>query len=250
MVLFVTKLKTRLFMFLNRINAETPIPNHIEKPIPMLRLTYYPGGRMPQSASNKNEPSKLNQLLNGQVDQSIKARLPRSGASAPPPKTSQSAAPVTDSDNQKGLLKFRPAFWTIASVISLSVNVGLLITLLVVYQMLGGMTGITSLAQNQATGILGGLYHNFVKMDQATIRANIPVDAVIPLNITVPVQISTRISLAENVVIPNAHVRIATGGLDIDADAVVTLPAGTPLTVPAGAARPPPPSLRGPAGAA
>jgi len=90
---------------------------------------------------------------------------------------------------------------------------------------------IQSTANDQAAGLLGGLYTNFVKMDQATISSTIPVDAVIPLNITVPVQATTQISLAERVVIPNAHVRINTGGLNIDADAVVTLPANTPLTV-------------------
>jgi hypothetical protein len=68
-------------------------------------------------------------------------------------------------------------------------------------------------------------------MDQATITRVIPVDANIPLNITVPVQATTRITLAETVTIPNAHVRINTGALNIDADAVVTLPANTPLTV-------------------
>jgi hypothetical protein len=41
----------------------------------------------------------------------------------------------------------------------------------------------------------------------------------------------TQITIAEAVTIPKAHVRINTGALNIDADAVVTLPANTPLTV-------------------
>jgi hypothetical protein len=206
--------------------------NHIEKPIPMLRLTHYPGGRMPQSASNKNEPSKMNQLLNGQVDQSIKARLPRSGVSAPPPKSSQSSAPDTGTENKKGLLKLRPAFWTIASVISLSVNMGLLIVLLVVYQMLGGINGITSLAQNQATGILGGLYHNFVKMDQAHIRTNIHVEKEIPVNFILNVSGPTNVTLSQDVVIEGALVTVETGGLNIvNARARIVLPANTVLPI-------------------
>ena len=124
--------------------------------------------------------------------------------------------------------KFLPAFWTIASVISLTVNVILIIILLIMFQMLGA---IQNTADDQISGLLGGLYTNFVKMDQATIATNIPVDATVPLNIVVPVQATTRITLAESVVIPNAHVRINTGGLSIDADAVVTLPANTALTV-------------------
>jgi hypothetical protein len=86
-------------------------------------------------------------------------------------------------------------------------------------------------ADDQISGLLGGLYTNFVKMDQAAIISNIPVDANIPLNITVPVQATTQITLAQEATIRNAHVRINTGALNIDADAVVTLPAGTPLTV-------------------
>jgi hypothetical protein len=121
-----------------------------------------------------------------------------------------------------------PAFWTIASVISLTVNIVLIIILLIVFQMLGA---IQNTADDQVSGLLGGLYTNFVKMDQATIAANIPVDATIPLNIVVPVQATTRITLAESAVIPNAHVRINTGEVNIDANAVVTLPANTPLMV-------------------
>jgi len=111
---------------------------------------------------------------------------------------------------------------------SLTVNIVLIVILLIMLQMLGT---VQLTANDQVSGLLGGLYHNFVKMDQATIAANIPVDATIPLDIVVPVQATTRITLAETVVIPNAHVRINTGSLNIDADAQVTLPANTPLMV-------------------
>jgi hypothetical protein len=111
---------------------------------------------------------------------------------------------------------------------SISVNIVLLIALLIALQMLGA---IQSTTDDQVSGLLGGLYNNFVKMDQAAIISNIPVDANIPLNITVPVQATTQITLAQEATIRNAHVRINTGALNIDADAVVTLPAGTPLVV-------------------
>jgi hypothetical protein len=182
---------------------------------------------MSQPAADQNEPSKMKKLLNGNMDETIKMRLPRANG----PTSQQRLVPVSPSherESSPSRYKFLPAFWTIASVISLGVNLVLIVILLIVLQMLGA---IQFTANDQASSLLGGLYTNFVKMDQATIASNIPVDATIPLNIVVPVQATTRITLAESVVIPNAHVRINTGEVNIDADATVTLPANTALTV-------------------
>ena len=185
---------------------------------------------MSQPASDQNEPSKMKKIMNGDMDESIKTRLP--SANGPNGMTSrQRVVPISSPpapEPKRSRYKFMPAFWTIASVISLTVNIILIIILLITFQML---SAILTTTDDKITGLLGGLYTNFVKMDQATIATNIPVDATVPLNIVVPVQATTRITLAESVVIPNAHVRINTGGLSIDADAVVTLPADTPLTV-------------------
>jgi len=185
---------------------------------------------MSQPASDQNEPSKMKKIMNGNMDESIKTRLPR--ADGPNGTTSrQREVPVSappEPEPKRSRYKFMPAFWTIASVISLTVNIILIIILLITFQM---FSAILTTTDDKISGLLGGLYTNFVKMDQATIATNIPVDATVPLNIVVPVQATTRITLAESVVIPNAHVRISTGGLNIDADAVVTLPANTPLTV-------------------
>jgi hypothetical protein len=79
--------------------------------------------------------------------------------------------------------------------------------------------------------LLGGLYANFEKMDRATVRTDISVVDEIPLDISVPVQTTTQITLAEAAVIPNARVVINTGSVNINSNASVTLPAGTPLTV-------------------
>ena len=185
---------------------------------------------MSQPASDQNEPSKMRKILNGNMDENIKTRLPRADGGNSTT-SGQRLVPVSsppEPDPKRSRYKFMPAFWTIASVISLTVNLVLIIILLIVFQMLGA---IQNTADDQVSGLLGGLYTNFVKMDQATIAANIPVDATIPLNIVVPVQATTRITLAESAVIPNAHVRINTGEVNIDANAVVTLPANTPLTV-------------------
>lgn len=185
---------------------------------------------MSQPASDQNESSKMKKIMNGDMDESIKTRLPR--ANEPNGTTSiQRITPISsppEPEPRRSRYKFMPAFWTIASVISLTVNIILIIILLITFQM---FSAILTTSDEKITGLLGGLYTNFVKMDQATIATNIPVDATVPLNIVVPVQATTRITLAESVVIPNAHVRINTGGLSIDADAVVTLPADTALTV-------------------
>jgi hypothetical protein len=193
----------------------------------------YRGGRMSQPASNLGETSKMKKLLEGNAEESsITARLPRANRTnipkGPPASPPEPASSTLEVEPKPTRLKLLQAFWTFASVLSLVVNVILIAILLASLRMLGA---IQLTANDQVSGLLGGLYTNFVKMDEATISANIPVDAIIPLNIVVPVQTTTRITLAENVVIPNAHVRINTGALNIDADATVTLPVNTPLTV-------------------
>jgi hypothetical protein len=185
---------------------------------------------MSEPVSDQNETSKMKKIMDGDRDESIKTRLPR--ANGPNSTTSiQRVVPISshpEPEPKRRRYKFMAAFWTIASVLSLTVNIILIIILLITFQMFGA---ILTTSDNKISALLDGLYTNFVKMDQATIATNIPVDATVPLNIVVPVQTTTRITLAESVVIPNAHVRINTGGLSIDADAVVTLPANTPLTV-------------------
>ncbi len=209
---------------------------------------------MSTPASDQNENSKMKKLTSGNVDDSIRSRLPHgNGSNVQKPAASEPAPPVaapasSESKSKAKVLrssgikssagpaktsrfKFLPAFWTVASIMSFTVNVVLLIALSLTLQTLRQFPTIPAIASDQASGLLGGLYTNFVKMDDATISTTIPVDAVIPLNIVVPVQATTRITLAEEVVIPNAHVRINTGALNINADAVVTLPANTPLMV-------------------
>lgn len=182
--------------------------------------------------SNQNEPSRMRKIMSGNVDDSIRSRLPHGNGSEvqQPPVVVQpvSSAPSPEPAPSSRPLKFLPAFWTIASLISITVNIVLIVILLILFQMLGVIRNTTN---DQVSGLLGGLYTNFVKMDQATISTTIPVDATIPLNIVVPVQTTTQIKLAEAVTIPNAHVRITTGAVNIDSNAVVTLPAETPLTV-------------------
>ena len=148
---------------------------------------------------------------------------PAPGLSAPPQAVSQ---PVyqTDSPNQNN--HFLPTFWTVASIISLTVNAFLIILMVIVLRGLGSLNTV-----NLGTGILGGLYTNFERMDQAHIKTTIPIQTTIPLNMSIPVQTTTGITLAQEVSIQGAHVKINTALFNIDAPASVTLPAGTALNV-------------------
>jgi hypothetical protein len=145
--------------------------------------------------------------------------------------SSKAPPPVPPSDSTSSGLRFGPAFWTVTGILSLVVNAILIAVLLVLYNLIGQLQGLQGTASNIGASVLGGMYTNFEKMDRATIKTVIPVDAQIPLDINVPVQTTTQITLAEAVNIPNAQVVISTGGLNINSNARVTLPAGTPLMV-------------------
>ncbi len=121
---------------------------------------------------------------------------------------------------------FLPAFWTAASIISLLFNV---VMLIVVVSLLRGIGSLD--ATGLSSGVLGGLYSNFERMDTAHIKTNIPIKTSLPLALSIPVQTTTGITLARDTSIPGAHVRINTALFNIDAPANVTLPAGTTLDV-------------------
>ena len=186
---------------------------------------------MSQPASDQNEPSKMKKMLNGNMDESIKTRLPR--ANGPEKPTSQQrVVPISSPpapEPKRSRYKFMPAFWTIASVISLTVNIVLIIILLITFQMLGA---IQLTADDQISGLLGGLYTNFVKMDQANIRTNIHVEKEIPVQFSLNVSGPTNVTLSQDVTINGALVTVATGGLNIvNARATIVLPRDTLLPI-------------------
>ena len=129
-----------------------------------------------------------------------------------------------------GTLGFFPLFWTIASALSLTINV---LLCLLIFGLLSIREPITKTVTGQSSGILGGLYSNFQAMDQATIRSNIPVDASIPLDIMVPVNnAGAAITMVGAPAEFDAHVIINTGVLKINAPARVTLLRSvTPLNI-------------------
>ena len=148
---------------------------------------------------------------------------PAPGLSAPPPAVSQT---ISQTGSRAENNHFLPIFWTVASIVSLTVNVVLVVLVIILLHAFGSLNTL-----NLGTGILGGLYTNFERMDQAHIKTTIPVQTTIPLNMSIPVQTTTGITLAQAVSIQNAHVKINTASLNIDAPASVTLPAGTALNV-------------------
>jgi len=122
--------------------------------------------------------------------------------------------------------KVAPAFWTVASIFSMIVNVILIIILLVVARQL------FSLKSMVGDGLLGGLYQNFILMDQASIKTNVVVETTIPVRFTLPVKTNTSVTLTENTRIDGALVTLNTGGLNItNAPANIILPAGTVLPI-------------------
>ena len=182
-------------------------------------------------ASDQNDHSKMKKILDGNMDENIKTRLPR--ANGPNgPTSGQRVVPVSappGPEPKRWRYKFMPAFWTIASVISLTVNVILIIILLITFQMLGAILTTTD---DKITGLLGGLYTNFVKMDQASIRTNIHVEKEIPVQFSLNVSGPTNVTLSQDVTINGALVTVATGGLNIaNARATIVLPQNTILPI-------------------
>jgi hypothetical protein len=127
---------------------------------------------------------------------------------------------------------FGPPFWTIASIISLVVNLLLIIALLVVWINLRTLGISLSTALNMGNGLLGGLYTNFEKMDRAHITTNIPVQTEIPVKFDLQLNQQTNVVLSQDVTINNALVTVKTGGLNIvNALTTIVLPEGTNLPV-------------------
>jgi hypothetical protein len=173
-----------------------------------------------ESASDREEVTKTqkSEILN---------QLPRLHPTTPPAKAEPSAPqPGAQSGPLDRKERYLRALWTFASVMSLVVNAVLIVVLIAVLQGVGGLN-----VMGFGSGLLGGLYSNFEKMDAATIKASIPVNANIPLNLSIPVRTTTGITLAQDALIQNAHVKIATSTFNIDSNADVTLPAGTALSV-------------------
>ena len=159
------------------------------------------------------------------------ARQPISPRSVTTPPTGQSQLTRLSSKPARTrkpffeLGKTLPAFWTVASSLSFIVNVILIVVLVVLARELFALKAIVG------NKLLGGLYENFIYMDQAHIKTNITVVDNIPINFTLPISQDTVVTLTQNTPINGANVRITSGGLSINSAANIVLPAGTNLPV-------------------
>lgn len=136
--------------------------------------------------------------------------------------------------------KVGPAFWTIASMFSMTINLVLLVALLVLGRQL------FSLKQVVQEQVLGGLYTNFQMMDEAHIRTTIPVSTEVPAKFDLPLNglsvpakfdlplnTQTTVTLTQDTMIRGATLyNLNAGSLYISqAKLDINLPAGTELPV-------------------
>jgi hypothetical protein len=122
-------------------------------------------------------------------------------------------------------LKLAPAFFNLAAALSFLVNILLMILLLSLGREL------LSLKALLGNHLLGGLYGNFILMDQAHIKTNITVIDQIPVEFSLPISQDTVVTLTEATRINGAQVALNSGGVVINAPANIILPAGSNLPV-------------------
>jgi hypothetical protein len=122
--------------------------------------------------------------------------------------------------------KLGPAFWTVASVVSLAVNIFLIVLLILAARQLFSLKTVLS------GQLVDGLYQNFASMDRAHIITTISVKDTIPVVFDLPVKTETKVVLTRDTRIRDASVNLSTGGLSItNAPANIVLPAGTELPI-------------------
>jgi hypothetical protein len=128
-------------------------------------------------------------------------------------------------------LHFGPPFWTIASIISLVVNIILIVVVILLASQLFTLKKVVE------TQLLAGLYQNFILMDQAHIRTTIPISTEVPAKFDLPLKTNTTVILTDDTTLTNARVaRLEVGGAGsglviTNAPATIVLPAGTHLPI-------------------
>ena len=184
---------------------------------------------LPQHANVVQPPLKTTPQVIHSVTAPPQQPAPIKTGATPPTGQSQltrvSPKPASTRKPFFELGKTLPAFWTVASVLSVIVNVILIIVLVILARELFVLKAIVG------NDLLGGLYQNFIYMDLAHIKTDITVSDTIPINFTLPINQDTEVTLTENTPISGATVRINSGGLTINSAANIVLPRGTKLPV-------------------
>jgi len=123
--------------------------------------------------------------------------------------------------------KIAPAFWNVASLVSLTVNA---ILIAVIILLARDLFAIKQLVSNQ---LIGGLYQNFVAMDNSHIITNIQVHDTIHVNDKIPVVFDlplkqeTQVKLTKDTAIKNATIFLNGQAVPLD----IVLRKGTPLNI-------------------
>ncbi|MGD2028035.1 MAG: hypothetical protein PVI99_09480 [Anaerolineales bacterium] len=119
-----------------------------------------------------------------------------------------------------------PAFWSVGAFLSILLNIILIAVVLILAKQL---FSIKNLITND---LVGGLYYNFLLMDQATIVTSVQVEDTIPVQFDLPLKQKTMVVLSEDTAIEDATVSLTTGGLNIQqAPTDIILPKGTILPI-------------------
>lgn len=121
--------------------------------------------------------------------------------------------------------KYLPAFWTVACIFSLIINI-VLIAILISFG-----HNFFALKALIAKGLVNGTSDTLALMDQAHIVTTVPVNTKVQLQDNLPVIFdlsinqSTQLSLAQDTKIPGAYIYLNNTAVATD----LTLPAGTPI---------------------
>ncbi len=145
------------------------------------------------------------------------------------------AKPTPDPASKSRHSIFGPRFWTLASIVSLTVNGILSIVLIVLLIGVSRMGIDISKLPRLGSGLLalpGGLYENFERMERASIQTAVDVETEIPVKFDLQLNQETNVVLSQDVTITNARVTVNTGGLNItQASTTIVLPQGTTLPI-------------------
>ena len=141
--------------------------------------------------------------MSGDVDDPIRSRLPtgmastplaRTPVNTPPAAPSRSSAATSESRARSaGACQFLPAFWTIASVMSFTVNIVSDRHLARHVSTSGSRIQLT--ANDQVSGLLGGLYTQLCQNGSGEYHTNIHVEKEIPVQFTLNVSGPTNVTL-------------------------------------------------------
>ena len=137
----------------------------------------------------------------------------------------QSSSEVSSDSPWDASRENRSRFKNFWSILSITLNVILVITVIILAINLFTWKKVLE-------DMVGGLYYNFILMDQATIESTVEVDADMPVQFELPLKQETTVRLTKVTEIDGARVTLRTGGLNIvNAPADIVLSEGTILPV-------------------